>query len=336
MKHRLLGGSGLRVSEMCLGTMTFGEKKEWGTDPAEAAKIIATFTDAGGSFIDTAPNYADGAAEQIVGKAIKANRDEFVIGTKFTASSSAHPLAGGNSRRAMVGSIEASLKRLDTDRIDMLWLHFWDGTSPMSEILKAVDDCVRAGKVLYFGMSNTPAWLVSRAVTLAQCQGWTAPSAIQVEYNVASRDAERELLPMAEALDLGVLCWGPLAAGALAGGENPLRRGKAKVPAAIASVREQLAGLAQRCGLPAHALALAWLMRAAPATIPVLGARTAQQLAALITVPDLPISADLLEEITRLAPVRKGYPHDMIGSPYLRRYALGDPEAVILPERPRA
>lgn len=334
MRHRLLGHSGLRVSQLCLGTMTFGETKAWGADEAAASDILARFVEAGGSFLDTAPNYSGGASEEIVGRFAKGRRDELVIGTKFTASAKAHPLAGGNSRKSLRQAVEGSLRRLDTDHIDLLWLHFWDGTTPLEEILAALDDLVRAGKVLYLGFSDTPAWVVSRAATLAQLRAQAPVSAVQLEYNLAARSPERELLPMAASLDLGVLAWGPLAAGALAAGPQPQRRKAGSLPAALAQTTAAVSEIAASLGVAPATLALGWLL--AKGVIPITGARSADQIDAALASVDLQLSGETLAALDALAPVEKGFPHDLIGSSYLRKMALGAPDLLDTPKTWRA
>lgn len=336
MRQRLLGQSGLRVSELCLGTLTFGETKPWGADADTANAILAAFADAGGTFIDTAPNYADGAAEEIVGRFVAGRRHDFVLATKYTASNRRHPLAGGNSRKSLIRSVEDSLRRLGTDYIDLLWLHYWDGTTPLDEILRAFDDLVRAGKLLYVGLSDAPAWLVSRAATMAELRGWSRVVATQLEYNVASRDAERELLPMADALGLGVVCWGPFAASALAGGTDPRRRPVHTLPPRLAAVAASLIRLAEEAGTSNIALALRWLMqRPEGGRIPLIGARTVEQLQAAIAAAGNPVPDAVIEGMDALAPPEPGFPHALIGSSYLRRLALGDPALFDPPPRMR-
>jgi aryl-alcohol dehydrogenase-like predicted oxidoreductase len=179
MRYKLLGASGLRVSELALGTMTFGETWGWGASKDESRKIFDAFATAGGNFIDTANNYTDGTSEEFVGDFIATDREHFVVATKYTLSTRRDdPNAGGNHRKSMVRALEASLRRLGTDYVDLLWLHMWDGLTPVEEVLRAFDDLVRAGKVLYVGFSDTPAWVVSRAHAIATVRGWTAaPSA---------------------------------------------------------------------------------------------------------------------------------------------------------------
>jgi aryl-alcohol dehydrogenase-like predicted oxidoreductase len=335
MRHRLLGGSGLRVSELCLGSLTFGETKPWGADAETSAAILAAFAGAGGTFIDTAPNYAGGAAEEIVGRFVADQRDAFVLATKYTAAMNRHLLAGGNSRKALRHSVEASLRRLGTDHIDLLWLHFWDGTTPTEEIVRSIDDLISAGKILYWGISDTPAWLVSRATTLAQVANRAGPVAIQIEYNAVSRTPERELIPMAMALDLGVVCWGPLAAGALSGGREPRRTASLSPPSLAA---ESLAEVAEQTGYSMISLALGWLL--ASGCVPLVGARTvgqlSEQIAAVEQLSGAPLDEALVARICNVAPPELGFPHALISSNYLRRFALGDPDQLVPPGRIRS
>lgn len=325
LRQVLVGRSGLRSSEVALGTMTFGDGRSWGCPAEEALAIMARFADAGGTTIDTAPNYAEGRSEEIVGEFAQGRRDELVISTKYTASSSPHPLAGGNSRRSMTQSVEASLRRLRTDRIDLLWLHFWDGTTPIDEVLRAADDLVSAGKVLYFGLSDTPAWIASRAVTLAEERRQTPVVAVQLEYNVAARGVERDLLPMANALGLSAFCWGPLAAGALAGGREPQRMSDERIAPLTRQVREGLAAIALRVGASPRRLALRWLMQSGAGRIPIVGARTATQIDEILADLAEPLDAATLAEVDALADGGALFPMPLIASPYLRRFALGNP-----------
>src|SRR6266545_5160774 len=211
MRYKLLGSSGLRASELVLGTMTFGEDWGWGASQEESRKIFERFAEAGGNFIDTANNYTDGTSERFVGEFAGADRDHFVLATKYSLTERRDdPNFGGNHRKNLVRSLEGSLQRLDTDHVDLLWLHMWDGMTPVEEVLRAMDDIVRAGKVLYVGFSDTPAWVVSGAVAIAELRAWTAPVAVQLPYSLADRAVEREELPMARTLDLAVAPWGML------------------------------------------------------------------------------------------------------------------------------
>lgn len=332
----LVGPSGLRSSEIALGSMTFGEPGEWGCDEEEAQAILAAFAEAGGTTIDTAPNYAGGESERIIGKFAKTRRGELVLSTKYTASSTRHPLAGGNSRRAMVQSVEESLRRLQTDRIDLFWLHYWDHTTPLDEILRAVDDLVSAGKILYFGLSDIPAWLASRAVTIAEQQRRAPVVALQLEYNVASRGVERDLLPMADTLGLTTFCWGPLAAGALAGSNNPKRLAGKKLPPDKERVRSAIENIAAEANTSPRRLALRWLMQSQTRRVPIIGARTAKQLQETLTDAVQELDEDTFARIDGMAAAEPLFPSPLIGSSYLRKFALGTPERFADEFPPRA
>ena len=201
MRYKLLGKSGLRVSELALGTMTFGEEWGWGASKEECHKMFDAYAHAGGNFIDTANRYTEGTAERIVGELIAADRAHFVLASKYTLKMrNGDPNYCGNHRKNMVQSLEASLKRLHTDYLDMFWVHAWDFLTPVEEVMRGLDDLVRAGKVLYIGISDTPAWVVAQANTLADLRGWTSFIGIQAQYSLIERTPERELLPMARAL----------------------------------------------------------------------------------------------------------------------------------------
>ena len=218
MKYHLLGRSGLRVSEISLGTMTFGEEWGWGASKEESTRQCDLFVERGGNFIDTANRYTEGTSEKLVGEFIKSDREKFVLATKYALSLRKGDVScSGNSRKNMVQSLEASLKRLNTDYVDLYWLHAWDFTTQVDEVMRSLDDMVSAGKVLYIGISDTPALIVSMANTLADFRGWTAFAGLQIEYSLLQRTPERDLLPMAKALDLAVTPWGALGGGALTG-----------------------------------------------------------------------------------------------------------------------
>ncbi|WP_219894299.1 aldo/keto reductase [Aquisediminimonas profunda] len=326
LKQVLVGPSGLRSSEVALGSMTFGDERAWGCDDNEANQILTRFVEAGGTTIDTAPNYADGRSEEIIGAFAQGRRDELVLSTKYTASAKPHPLAGGNSRRSMIQSVEASLKRLQTDRIDLLWSHFWDFTTPVEEVLRAADDLVRSGKILYFGLSDTPAWIASRAVTMAEMQRSAPVVALQLEYNAISRGVEQDLLPMAASLGLSTFCWGPLAAGALAYGDSPMRQPADRIPAGVKSARDGLSDIASDTGMAPRRLALRWLMQSGPGRIPIIGARTAEQLGQSLADAAEPIDAETFAKVQAIATPGKLFPEPLIRSSYLRKFAMGTPD----------
>src|SRR5271163_3913874 len=218
MRYRLLGKSGLRVSEASLGTMIFGDELEWGSPKADAEKVYETYREAGGNFIDTANFYTGGTSEKFVGEFIKGDRDSVVLATKYsTAAPGNDPNAAGNHRKNMMQALEASLKRLQTDYIDLYWVHIWDGITPVEEVMRGLDDLVRQGKLLHVGISDAPAWWVAQANTLAELRGCTPFIGLQIEYNLVERTVEGELIPVAKALNLGVLAFSPLSNGVLTG-----------------------------------------------------------------------------------------------------------------------
>jgi aryl-alcohol dehydrogenase-like predicted oxidoreductase len=218
MKYRLLGHSGLRVSELALGTMTFGDDWGWGSPKDEAKKIYDAYREAGGNFIDTANFYTGGSSERFVGEFIASHRDAVVVATKYSnAVPGKDANAGGNQRKNMFQPVEASLKRLGTGYIDLYWLHAWDSITPAEEVMRAFDDLVRAGKVLYVGISDAPAWVVAKSNTLAELRGWTRYTGLQINYSLLERTVERELIPVAKDQGMTVVAWSPLHNGLLTG-----------------------------------------------------------------------------------------------------------------------
>src|SRR3981081_2264325 len=211
MKYRLLGESGLRVSEASLGTMTFGEEWGWGSPKAEAQKVYETYREAGGNFIDTANFYTHGTSETFLGEFMQGRRESVVLATKYSnAAPGNDPNAAGNHPKNMMQPVEASLKRRQTDYIDLYWVHIWDGITPVEEVMRGLDDLVRQGKVLYVGISDAPAWWIAQANTLAELRCWTQFIGLQIEYSLIERTVERELIPVAKALNIGVTAWSPL------------------------------------------------------------------------------------------------------------------------------
>jgi len=215
-----LGRSGLKVSPVCLGTMTFGNDWGWGSEEEVARPIFERYMDAGGNFIDTADGYTQGHSEELVGKFISERdlRDRVVLATKFTLNAEpGNPNAGGNGRKNIYRALEGSLRRLKTDYIDLYWLHAWDTVTPVEEVVSTLNDLVRAGKIRHYGFSDTPAWYVARAQTLAEKEGKERLVALQLEYSLVQRSIEREHVPVAQELGLGICPWSPLAGGFLSG-----------------------------------------------------------------------------------------------------------------------
>jgi aryl-alcohol dehydrogenase-like predicted oxidoreductase len=318
MRYTLLGQSGLRVSELALGTMTFGTDWGWGASQSESAKQFELFAEAGGTLIDTANRYTDGSAETILGDLLAADRDHFVVGTKYSLNTRDGDLnAGGNHRKNLVQALEASLRRLRTDYVDVLWLHAWDYLTPAEEVMRALDDQVRLGKVLYLGISDTPAWVVAQLQTLAAVRGWSTFAGLQIEYSLVQREVERELIPMARGLGLGVLAWGPLGAGVLSGkyaNQSPDgERRLAEVDPARLAIARTVADVARELGLSSSVVALAWL-RARGGVIPILGGRTAQQLADNLACLDAELPAAAMAQLNEASHVTRGFPHDFLDS----------------------
>jgi aryl-alcohol dehydrogenase-like predicted oxidoreductase len=306
MRERVLGRSGIRVSELCLGTMMFGNDQQWrsGADEGASRRVYEAFREAGGYFVDTANVYGD--SESILGRLIGGERDAIVLATKFTLETDgADPNSGGSSRKSLRRSIEASLRRLGTDYLDVLWVHAWDQRTPVEETLRALDDLVRAGKVLAVGVSNTPAWVVSRAVAIAELRGWSAFCGLQVEYSLARRTAERELVPMARALGLAVTAWAPLARGVLAGKEVASYVQPRDEDAARAVV-----AVAKGAGASPAQVALAWLLR--QGVVPVVGATKVEQMRDCLGAVDVELDAAQVAELDAAVPVELGYPHEFL------------------------
>ena len=319
MRYTLLGNSGLRVSEVALGTMTFGTDWGWGAPTAESAKQFELFAEAGGTLIDTANKYTNGTAESNLGALLATDRDHFVVGTKYSLNVRDGALnAGGNHRKSLVQALEASLQRLRTDHVDILWLHAWDYLTPPEEVMRALDDQVRLGKVLYLGISDTPAWVAAQMQTLAAHRGWSTFAGLQVEYSLVQREVERELIPMARSLGLGVLAWGPLGAGVLSGkyanpGTPAAQRRLADVDPGRLAIARAVADIADGLELSSSVVALAWL-RAQGSVIPILGARTAQQLADNLTCLDVNLPPDTLARLDHASQITRGFPHDFLAS----------------------
>ncbi|WP_433323295.1 aldo/keto reductase [Spirillospora sp. CA-294931] len=326
MRYRVLGRTGLRVSELFLGAMTFYERG--GT--AEHRAVLDAYADAGGNVVDTATAYGD--SELILGELLAGRRDRFVLSTKYTLSRDhADPNAGGNHRKNLTLSLDNSLRRLGTDYIDLYWAHVWDRHTPVEETMRALDDAVTAGKILYTGFSDVPAWLVSRANTLAEWRGWTPFAAIQVPYNLLRRDIERELLPMAEALDLTVAAWGPLAGGVLTGKHTdaPALQGTRVDPATVTEREHRVAravrGLAHDLDATPAQVALAWTRAKSPHVHPIIGAGTPAQLTDNLGAAALDLPPDAVERLDAATGFERGFPADFIAECEAHPATFGPP-----------
>lgn len=328
MRYTLLGSSGLRVSEVALGTMTFGEAWGWGASEDECRSMFDAFVEAGGNFVDTASNYTDGQSEEIVGSLTAPDRERFVVATKYTLTSRREdPNAGGNHRKNLVRALETSLRRLRTDYVDLLWLHMWDGMTPVEEVVRALDDLVSSGKVLYVGLSDTPAWVVSRAVTLAHQYGWSPFVAVQGPYSIADRDVERELLPMARDLGLAFTPWGMLEGGALTGkyledGDEP-RRYESGGPKTNAMAREVIS-VAEETGATPAQIAIAWVRAQPWHLVPIVGARSERQLRENLRALEVELSPGQIERLDAVSDFRLGFPREFLESDHVRGLIFGD------------
>ncbi len=327
MKYRLLGNSGLRVSEAAAAK-------------DEARKVYDAFRDAGGNFIDTANVYTEGTSESFLGEFMQSHRQNVVLATKYTnAAPGTDPNAAGNHRKSMRQAVEASLKRLRTDYIDLYWVHIWDQMTPVEEVMRGLDDLVREGKALYIGISDAPAWWIAQANTLAQLRGWSHFIGLQIEYSLIERTVERELIPMAKALNLGVTAWAPLSNGVLTGkyhgqgsseqkGEPgrmssdmlkefmPERQRTDRVVAAVKTVSDEI-------GRSMAQVALAWLRYRPVPVIPIIGARKLSQLQDNLASLDLTFSAEQLKTLDEASRIELGFPHDMYAREMVRAIAYG-------------
>jgi aryl-alcohol dehydrogenase-like predicted oxidoreductase len=336
MQYRLLGNSGLRVSEAALGTMTFGDDWGWGAAKDEARKVYDAFREAGGNFIDTANLYTNGTSETFLGEFMQGHRQSMVLATKYTnAVPGKDPNAAGNQRKNMVQAVEASLKRLQTDYIDLYWVHIWDQITPVEEVMRALDDLVRQGKILYVGISDAPAWWIAQANTLAQLRGWSPFVGLQIEYSLIERTVERELIPMAKALNIGVTAWSPLAGGVLTGKYHGQGSGEAgrmssemmkdflheeqRANRVVAAVKE----VAAQTGRSMAQVALAWLRYRPVPVIPIIGARKLSQLQDNLASLELTLSNDQLKKLDEASSIDLGFPQDMYSKKLVQGFRYG-------------
>lgn len=319
MRFKVFGRhTGLRVSELILGAGAIGTRWGHGAEPAAAQQLIDRYADAGGNFIDTSDSYQFGESEELLGDILVQRRNRFVLATKFTQSADKAPdlLAVGNNRRAMIMSVEASLRRLRTDRIDVYWVHFPDGVTPAEEIVRGFDDLVRAGKIVYAGLSNFPAWRVARAATIAELRGAAPIAAVQVEHSLVERTTEAELFPAAEALGLGVAAYSPLGGGMLTGKYRRGEQGRLQgfggrvfqpenTPQRTAVV-DELEAVARERGATASQVAIAWV--ASKGGIPIIGPRTVEQLEDNLGAAGLKLAHEIIVRLDQVSAIAPGYP----------------------------
>jgi aryl-alcohol dehydrogenase-like predicted oxidoreductase len=325
----MLGRTGVRVSELALGTMTFGH--DWDLSKELPGALFEQFAEAGGNVIDTSNEYGHGSAESVLGELLRGRRDSFLLTTKYTLQIRPGDVnAAGNHRKNLVVSLEDSLRRLGTDHLDILWVHARDTLTPVAEVMRALDDQVRAGKVLYVGVSNWPAWEIAQANTLAEERSWSPFVAMQVHYNLLDRTVERELLPMAHAFDLPAFAWGPLADGRLTG---KYLRGEAgrldKVPWGTPSgegddIVREVARIAEATDRTPAQIALAWLRSRPGTVIPVIGATSQEQLRQNLECVDITLTPEQLAALDEVSAIPAGYPTTMLQFPAMTRMIYGE------------
>ncbi len=333
MKYYLLGKSGLRVSELALGTMTFGTEYGWGTDINEARKMLDLYIENGGNFVDTANVYTNGSSEKMLGELLKEKRQQIVLSTKYSFPTHVgDPNSGGNHRKSMVRAVEESLERLKTDYVDILYVHTWDDTTSGEEILRAMDDLVRSGKVLYLGISNSPAWQISRMQTIAELRGWSPLVALQLEYNLIERTSERELIPMANEMGIGVISWAPLANGLLAGkysredflnasaseGIDGTRKNiivtQGKFSEGNMNIVDEVKKVASEIDKTPAQVALAWILSKSVTSV-LLGASKIEQLKDNLGAIDTHLSVNQIKRLDDVSKIDLGFPHETLAKP---------------------
>jgi aryl-alcohol dehydrogenase-like predicted oxidoreductase len=315
--------------------MTFGDDWGWGAAKDQARKIYDAFREAGGNFIDTANIYTNGSSEKLVGEFIAGHREEVVVATKYTNAVSGFTgrpgtdaNAGGNQRKNMVQAVESSLRRLGTDYIDLYWLHIWDQLTPVEEVMRAFDDLVRAGKVLYAGISDAPAWVAAKSNTMAELRGWTRYVGLQIEYSLLERTVERELVPMAKDQQMSVLAWSPLRNGLLTGKYLPenvkqsqaegsrmhseMMKGFGTVAESTHATVQEVVVVGKELGVSAAQVALAWLRTRPLPVIPIIGARKLDQIEDNLCSLDVKLSSEQLQRLDKISAVSMGFPHDFM------------------------
>ena len=315
MKYKLLGRSGLKVSELCLGTMGFGTENGWGADKQTSFEIIDAYANAGGNFIDTANIYKLGTSEKIIGEFVSnRDRDYWVIATKYSLKDNeTNPNASGNNRKNMMRSVEESLKRLKTDFVDILYLHIWDDLTPIDEVMRGLDDLIKQGKVIYAAISDTPAWIVSKGNTMAELMGWSQFVALQVEYSLLQRTPERDLIPMAKHFDMTLTPWAPLAGGALTGkylrgDKGRIKEGSNRLNENSQRITKEVIAVAEKLGVQPSHVALKWTMQQGYSSIPIVGATKVAQLQENLKTIDVVILDEDMERLDEASKIDLGFP----------------------------
>ncbi len=330
MKYKLLGKSGLKVSELCLGTMGFGTEGGWGADKETSFKILQSFADAGGNFIDTANIYKLGTSEKIIGEFLTSvDRDYFVLATKYSLmDNKTNPNASGNNRKNMMRSVEESLKRLQTDFIDILYLHIWDDLTPIDEVLRGMDDLIQQGKILYAAISDTPAWIIAKGNTMAELMGWNQFVALQIEYSLLQRTPERDLIPMAKHFGITVTPWAPLAGGALTGKYLRGEKGRIKEDSnrlneSSTRITKEVIAVAEKLGVQPSHVALKWTMQQPLSVIPIVGATKQEQLVENLKVIDVEIPKEDMQHLDEVSAIDLGFPGKFFKEEAVKTNAYG-------------
>lgn len=324
MKYKILGNSGLRVSEICLGTMTFGLEWGSGADYDESKKQFYYFLEKGGNFLDTANRYTEGTSEKWLGELVKESgkRDELVVATKYSLFTEPNKVNdGGNHRKNLVQSVEKSLKRLQMEYVDILYLHAWDFSVPVEEVMRSLEYLVQSGKVLHIAFSDTPAWVVAQAQTIADFRGWSKLCCLQLEYSLITRDIEREYFKMCEQLNLPILAWAPLAGGALTGkylnfNENEPKRLKPeskRLNERSTLIAQKVVAIAKELNVLPAQVALRWVM-SKKNVIPIVGARTYEQLKQTLDTVEIYLSDSYIQELDEISKMDLGFPNEFLAS----------------------
>ncbi len=331
MKYKLLGKSGLRVSEICLGTMGFGEDWTFGANKEESKKVFDSFINGGGNFIDTANRYTEGSSEKYLGEFIQAERNNLVVATKYslyTKRGSAND--GGNHRKNLVQSVEGSLKRLNTDYIDLLYLHAWDFTVGIEEVLRSLQYVVQSGKVLHIAISDTPAWIISQGNAIAELRGWSSFVAVQAEYSLTQRTPERDIIPMCNATNVAVTAWAPLAGGALTGKylnktdvSLRLKPESARLNERNTAIAKEVVSIANEIGCSAGNVALNWVRKQKGTIIPIVGARKEDQIKDNLNCLNFDLTAEQMNRLNEVSKIDLGFPHDFLLSDVVKEVVFG-------------
>jgi aryl-alcohol dehydrogenase-like predicted oxidoreductase len=317
--------------------MTFGEDWGWGSSKDDARKIYDAYREAGGNFIDTANLYTNGASERFVGEFASGHRDEVVIATKYTnAAPGTDANVGGNQRKAMMRHVDDSLQRLGTDYIDLYWLHAWDQITPTDEVMRAFDDLVRSGKILYIGVSNAPAWVIAQSNLLAELRGWTQYVGMQIEYSLLERTVERELVPLAKDQGMSVVAWSPLKNGQLTGKylpesanaeggrlDNEMIKEFARNTESTDLIVREVVAVAKEIGASPAQVALAWLRYRPVPVIPIIGARKFSQFEDNLASLDVKLDASQVERLDAVSAIPLGYPHDLYRMDLMSNFVYG-------------